>query len=448
MMSHSNEDVDLNRISNELNNLLEDSPVNEMIVNVSAFSSCDDSSEKALQRNGRPNKKLNKLEQAKNYTCKNCSRKYKSRVWFDKHHCNLAKKAMLKEIIAEHLACKTTMKLFAELPLCDDELVKQTNNTHSSQPMAFKSFLDQLRELKTKEFAVLHLNINSVFNKINDLNQILDSKLYDIVTINESKLDEEVPISFFTNLSYSCLRRDRKGKGGGGLLVFVKKQYNIVKTSDSYKGEVISFQIKINNNHYNFISCYKSPSIDDQEFIDELGNILFEFDPAEPLFIIGDLNMDLASSKGDVLKSFLANFNLRNFVFEYTRVCKKFYRKNNKAKSSKTIIDVVLHNSDLITSTKTIDCPFSDHRFVSIKIRLNTLKEKKPECMGRALSLAKLDVIKKKLSLTEFEIDFNQNVNSNLNETQKKIRLIMDEFSPIKSIKLKKGASVPGLTTS
>ena len=142
---------------------------------------------------------------------------------------------------------------------------------------------------------------------------------------------------------------------------------------------------------------------------------MFEFDPAEPIFIIGDLNMDLACNRGDVLKSFVENFNLKNYVFEYTRVCKKFYKKKNKNNISKTIIDVVLHNSNLVASTKTIDCPFSDHRFVSIKIKLNASKDKKLEIIGRALSEAKLDVIKEKLSELNLEINFNQDVNKNLN---------------------------------
>lgn len=435
-------DVDLTRISSELSILLDDLPEKDpvKIENSASYSVKKNKQPNQRKNNNKRTKTLNKLEKkAAKLVCKSCLKEYKSQVWFTKHKCDPNKMKLLVNALADQSAAnKVTAELFVELPLCENEHDNQNQQANINKPNEFKSYLDQMRELKTKEFAVLHLNINAVFNKINELNLILETKLYDIVTINESKLDEQVPVSFFTNPNYSCLRRDRKGKGGGGLLVFIMKKYNIIKSSDSYKGEVISFQLKINNKNYNFISCYKSPKSNDDEFIDELGNILFEFDPAEPMFIIGDLNMDQACNKGDVLKSFLDSFNFKNFVFEFTRVCKKFYKKKNKAKSSKTIIDVVFHNSNLVSSTKTIDCPFSDHRFVSIKIKLKTPKDKKLEFIGRSLPESKLDAIKEKLSELSLEINFNQNVNENLNDLQNDIRLVMDDISPLKPTKIKK----------
>jgi len=262
-------DIDFNRISNELDILLDDQPVIEPI-----------NSKKKTQRNNknRSSSKKKKLEKTTaNLICSSCLKQYTSQAWFARHKCDPKKIKLLVNALANRATDNIeTARLFAELPLFDSEAYPPKQHANTNIPNECKSYLDQLRELKSKEFTVLHLNINAVFNKINELNLISDSKLYDIATINESKLDEQVPISFFTNPNYSCLRRDRKGKGGGGLLVFIKRQYSIVKSSDSYKSEVISFQLKINNEKYNFISCYKSPKQNDDDFIDELGNILFE----------------------------------------------------------------------------------------------------------------------------------------------------------------------------
>ena len=63
--------------------------------------------------------------------------------------------------------------------------------------------------------------------------------------------------------------------------------------------------------------------------------------------------------------------------------------------------------------TKTIDCPFSDYQFISIKIILNASKDKKLE--EKALSGLKLDAIKEKRSELNLEINFCQKVNVNLN---------------------------------
>ena len=61
--------------------------------------------------------------------------------------------------------------------------------------------------------------------------------------------------------------------------------------------------------------------------------------------------MNLASSDINIdLSNFMNNFDYKNFVNEYTRVVKKFYKNKDKYITSKTIIDVVLHNKDLILS--------------------------------------------------------------------------------------------------
>jgi hypothetical protein len=58
----------------------------------------------------------------------------------------------------------------------------------------------------------IHLNKNTIFNKIDDIDTILNLNLYDIVMINETKLDDSVPINYFTHQYYHVLRRDRGGE--------------------------------------------------------------------------------------------------------------------------------------------------------------------------------------------------------------------------------------------
>jgi hypothetical protein len=47
------------------------------------------------------------------------------------------------------------------------------------------------------------------------------------------------------------------------------------------------------NRQINFLSCYKAPNEHNTDFIDELENFVFSLDMNIPLFIVGDLNMDL-----------------------------------------------------------------------------------------------------------------------------------------------------------
>lgn len=52
------------------------------------------------------------------------------------------------------------------------------------------------------KFAIFHLNICSMFNKMVDVDQILNLGIYDIVMINERCLDFYIPQNFYAHANY------------------------------------------------------------------------------------------------------------------------------------------------------------------------------------------------------------------------------------------------------
>ena len=68
-----------------------------------------------------------------------------------------------------------------------------------------------------------YLNINSVRNKIADLQIIIQNILLDYLVLSETKLDESFPNAQFNLDGYEIkVRRDRD-KNGGGLIEFVRR---------------------------------------------------------------------------------------------------------------------------------------------------------------------------------------------------------------------------------
>jgi exonuclease III len=65
------------------------------------------------------------------------------------------------------------------------------------------------------------LNINSVRAKLDDLYELCKLDLFQIIFIQESKLDSSVPDEHVTFFDYKVLRRDRTSNGGG-ILILVK----------------------------------------------------------------------------------------------------------------------------------------------------------------------------------------------------------------------------------
>ena len=85
---------------------------------------------------------------------------------------------------------------------------------------------------KVGKFIFLHVNINSIFNKVYEVDELLNTYKVDAFSINESKLEDGVSTSCFTNKHYVCLRNDRDFKGSSGILLFLRREYLIKKNSN------------------------------------------------------------------------------------------------------------------------------------------------------------------------------------------------------------------------
>lgn len=135
------------------------------------------------------------------------------------------------------------------------------------------SYITEFNQNKTTKFSILHLNVSTLLKNLFEINSILNSDLFDIVTLNETKLDETAHKSFYKNNRYDIIRRDKTRKEGG-LLVFIKKIHKLITqdTDDSnrFQLDFIYYQLQIDKRPVNFITCYKAPLANDLEFLNEL----------------------------------------------------------------------------------------------------------------------------------------------------------------------------------
>ena len=134
-------------------------------------------------------------------------------------------------------------------PNIEDELATCSFNEHIHE-----TYFDAIKQFATKtKFKFMHLNINSLHSKIDEIDKILKLKKFDIVFINETKFDKHKPIGFYKSSHYDIIRRDRDfnddliGNKGGGIIIFVKKHYKVkfIKAPDM---EFIYMNVMVNNN--------------------------------------------------------------------------------------------------------------------------------------------------------------------------------------------------------
>jgi len=127
--------------------------------------------------------------------------------------------------ITQQINCNANIANLIELPFynCDEnEISTEINEINfSRETNHIKSF----KMLNNNDFSILHLNINSLHLKREEMLPILDLNIFDIICLNETKLNETIPNAFFQHPNYQQIRHDRIFSGGGGLIVLIKNEY-------------------------------------------------------------------------------------------------------------------------------------------------------------------------------------------------------------------------------
>ncbi|RNA23157.1 Sentrin-specific protease [Brachionus plicatilis] len=291
------------------------------------------------------------------------------------------------------------------------------------------TLINDLAKFCENNFNILQLNVNSFRNKAFDIHEILDNANFDIVCLNETRLENQIPSKPFLNPYYKLFRYDRplenpKNTPGGGIIIYSKFEYVYLQILN-----------EIDNLPVNLICCYKPPNYDDENFLEELDDLLLTIDIELPLFIIGDLNMDLLDNLSKSLKDFMTSNGLINYVIEPTRTVTKFYRNSNKEKTSNTLIDVVLHNGTLVNECKVYGCSFSDHQMVATKLNMPLKKKGRKFIVGRSLTKNSMELIKEEISKLNLKTFLKSNdIDESWENFKTSIISILDRFAPHKKI--------------
>ena len=153
----------------------------------------------------------------------------------------------------------------------DDDFFK-----NQSVNISYPNYLDYLNDFCESNIGglrVLHLNVNSLFLKCYEIKQIVELNLFDIISLNETKLDESIPNSFFLSKHYRILRRDRV-KNGGGIMVLIKNNIVVISSQIAVEFEAISLKLNCNNTECNVLCVYKPPTQKNSDFLDFLDRYL------------------------------------------------------------------------------------------------------------------------------------------------------------------------------
>lgn len=237
-----------------------------------------------------------------------------------------------------------------------------------------------------------HINANGLFNKLDEVKILLKEAKFDLLTITESHLtndlhnDNEISIE-----GYSFLRNDRSGKKNhwGGVIVYYRNSLELHQINVETEVESIWLELMIKSQKLLVGNIYRPPN--DKNFLQQINLILNKISHRNNILLIGDFNIDMFDNNKALTKDFkqtLDRHNLVNVIRTHTRI----------TESSKTLIDLAItaDNSKILRSG-THGVGISDHDLIFVVMNLFTRKT--PPRLISVRSYKNIDTIKIKQEL-------------------------------------------------
>ena len=283
----------------------------------------------------------------------------------------------------------------------------------------------------------LHININSILPKIEELRQIAKLSDASIIGISESKLDETVLEGEICIDGYKLIRADRN-RIGGGVACYIKSDLAFNQRKDfSTDIENIFFDILLPNSKPILVGIIYRPP-DQSGFLNNLADAINgteKFDEQE-VYILGDFNINLLHKETlrknypKYYKEFCSAYGLKQLITSPTRI----------TQNTSTLLDHILTNSsDRTSQSGTVEIGISDHLLTYCTRKITRTKFHDHKYI-RIRSLK--NYTQEKYIQTLKEINFPDytkfnSVNEAYDDLIAKLTEVIDKLAPIKEVRIK-----------
>ena len=235
--------------------------------------------------------------------------------------------------------------------------------------------IEPLNLFKKSSLNIAHLNVNGLRSKLDFVKILLFQEKFDILCLNETKIDSTVSDSDIAVPGYLLHRLDRTAHGGGTLIYYAKSldvKRNTRLTKKAHESLWVEVRFKKSKPIY-ICSLYRPPcskAIEDTtKYTQYLSSCFDNLQKDSEVFILGDFNVDI--SKKNNLSSLITEFckskDLTQYVSSPTRI----------TEYSSTAIDLAISNSGHAKDCYVIELGISDHCLVFIR-REKTHVDRKP----------------------------------------------------------------------
>ena len=224
---------------------------------------------------------------------------------------------------------------------------------------------------KVKGIKIIHLNVQSLMNKMNQIRIFCSIILPHILCLTETWTRPDVDDIEIGITGYSMYRKDRADQRGGGIIFYVSERLNYKTTIEDMNIDFEHLLLKVKHSisrEFYLMTMYIPPNrVNDfkSKFRQD-----FESLSKEELIITGDVNIDWHSSDHNSWKRNIRNLGFKQLIEDRTRI----------TSNSSTLLDHIYVTKDLnISGSGVIPIRLSDHfmTYVGRKVNYNTEADKK-----------------------------------------------------------------------
>ena len=218
------------------------------------------------------------------------------------------------------------------------------------------------------------MNITSLPKHLEELRLFLQEIPFEILSLNETRLDETIQNNIVQIPGYEIIRRDRNRRGGG-VAFLVKNCYSCTVRNDLIPNDIeaICIELKLRMSRSILVLTWYRPPNSDAQVIDRFEEFLQRAEAEnKEMIILGDLNCDFytntVNSNTKKLIELLDVYQLKQLIKEPIRI----------TSNTRTLIDVIitqLGNTN-ITTSGVIHLGISDHSLVYTCRKISTRKGK------------------------------------------------------------------------
>lgn len=181
--------------------------------------------------------------------------------------------------------------------------------------------------ITNSSFKILHLNICSISKNFDGLVCFLKQVSYEIDIIVLTETHKIYDLQIFHLPQYQIIYNEGNYNKCDGVVVLIKESI-IFKHSFKNMGVVKCVELVIGEQSNTFLlTClYKSPSIDDKVFVEEISDYLFLNENVNKHIITGDINLDILREDKQHIeeyKTIMATFGYTSYINKYTRPSSK-----------------------------------------------------------------------------------------------------------------------------